>query len=84
MSLRTYITGLDQQEREDFAKRCETSLGHLRNVMYGVKTCATDLAVSIERESRRAVTRQQLREDWARHWPELATKRPRRPAKAEA
>lgn len=43
----------------------------MQNVMYGLKTCATDLAVNIERESGCAVMRWELKEDWANHWPEL-------------
>lgn len=73
MDLKTFIKSLpDDDARDAFAKRCDTSLGHLKNVMYGYKPCATDLAVNIERESGRAVTRQELRDDWVRHWPELA------------
>jgi len=73
MDLKTYLKSLPADaDREAFALRCGTTLGHMRNVMYGYKPCATDLAVSIERESARAVTRQELRDDWARHWPELA------------
>jgi len=72
MDLKSFIKGLPNDEaREDFARRCGTSLGHLRNVMYGYKPCATDLAVNIERESGRAVTRPELRDDWRSHWPEL-------------
>lgn len=40
--------------------------------MYGVRPCATDLAVRIERESAGAVRRWELRpSDWDKHWPEL-------------
>ena len=39
--------------------------------MYGYKPCATDIAVSIERESSLQVRRWDLRQDWAKHWPEL-------------
>lgn len=75
MRLRDFLSSMTRDERERFASKCETSLGHLQNVMYGIKTCATDLAVSIERESRKKVTRPELRpEDWRRHWPELAKK----------
>ncbi len=86
MDLKTYLKSLaDEQQRENFARRCGTSFGHLRNIGYGYKPCATDLAVRIERESRSAVTRRDLRSDWAEHWPELVeTKRaPSVPSKAE-
>ncbi len=71
MNLKTYLNGLPPADRERFATACETTVGHLRNVMYGLKSCATDLAVLIEHQSDHAVTRQELRNDWARHWPEL-------------
>ena len=72
MDLRTYLRSLDDPGRENFAERCKTSVGHLRNVGYGIKTCATNLAVAIERESGFLVRRQELRADWADHWPELS------------
>lgn len=75
MDLKTYLQSLPSEpDRVAFADRCGTSIKHLRNVMYGYKTCATDLAVSIERESAGAVTRPELREDWPNHWPELVAR----------
>ncbi len=71
MDLKTYLSELSTGQRDAFAAKCKTSRGHLQNVMYGFKTCATDLAVSIERESGKAVRRWELRDDWHRHWPEL-------------
>jgi DNA-binding transcriptional regulator YdaS (Cro superfamily) len=72
MDLKTYLAPLDAEQRDLFASRCGTTRGHLQNVMYGVRHCATDLAVSIERESAGAVRRWDLRaDDWHRHWPEL-------------
>jgi DNA-binding transcriptional regulator YdaS (Cro superfamily) len=72
MDLKTYWAPLTADQRELFASRCLTSKGHLQNVMYGVRPCATDLAVAIERESGCSVTRQELRpDDWESHWPEL-------------
>lgn len=72
MDLKTFITPLTKDEREKFAVRCGTTKGHLQNVMYELKTCATDLAVAIERESGYQVLRWELRQnDWWKHWPEL-------------
>lgn len=71
MDLKNYLSPLPADARDEFAKRCETTKGHLQNVMYGLKTCATDLAVLIERESGFLVRRWDLRADWFRHWPEL-------------
>lgn len=76
--LRAFINAMpDDHARRRFAERCETSLGHLKNVMYGLRPCAPDLAVSIERESGRSVTRRDLRDDWHRFWPELIDARER-------
>lgn len=76
MDLKTFLRDMAPEQRETLAARCQTSVGHLRNVSYGLRPCATDLAVRIERESGGAVTRQELRADWADHWPELATETP--------
>lgn len=73
MDLKAFLAALpDEPAREAFAARCETSIGHLRNVMYGVRPCAPVLAVAVERESAKAVRRWDVRsEDWHRIWPEL-------------
>jgi DNA-binding transcriptional regulator YdaS (Cro superfamily) len=75
--LKDFLSAMDGDEREAFARRCGTSRGHLQNVMYGLRTCATDLAVAIERESWKAVRRWDLRADWRNHWPELIGKHER-------
>lgn len=71
MELKAFLSAMPKPDRIAFAERCGTTLGHLQNVMYGIKPCATDIAVSIERESKRAVRRWNLRADWKKHWPEL-------------
>ena len=75
MRLKDFINGLEPGARSRFAERVGSTVGHLQNVMYGFRPCATDLAVAIERETKRAVTRPELRDDWRNHWPELARKR---------
>jgi len=69
--LKTLIKPMSPEEREDFAARCGTTWHFLRNVMYGQRTAGEKLCVAIERESGRAVTRQDMREDWREIWPEL-------------
>lgn len=70
--LKAYLAPMDAEKRERFAARCGTSRGHLQNVMYGVRPCATDLAVLIEDATGRTVRRWDLRpDDWHKHWPEL-------------
>lgn len=70
--LKAYLKSLaDESAREAFARECETSLGHLRNVAYG-KPCSAELAALIDVKSRSAVRRWDLRpDDWHRIWPEL-------------
>lgn len=74
MDLKTYLSPLSQLEREAFAQQCGTTRGHLQNVSYG-KTCAPALATAIEIQSRGAVTRPELRDDWEAIWPELAERK---------
>ena len=81
MDLKSFLSPLDAAARDKFAGRCKTSKGHLQNVMYGLKTCSTNLAVHIERESGGVVTRKELRADWRLHWPELV---PQRKARKES
>lgn len=50
--IKAYLKSLpDEPTREAFAVRCGSTIGHLRNVMYGLRTCAEELAVALERES---------------------------------
>lgn len=72
MNLKTYLATLDAEERERFASKCGTTRGHLQNIAYGCRPCATEIAVRIEQLSKKKVTRQELRKDWQAHWPELA------------
>lgn len=74
MELKTHFFALSKEGRATFAAACGTSVGHMRNVAYGYKQPAAELAVAIERESGKSVTRQGLYpETFAKIWPELAT-----------
>lgn len=80
MKLIEHLRNLPADQRDAFAQACETSVGHLRNVAYGYRPCAPELAVRIERISTRQVTRQDLRpDDWHLIWPELEDFKPNRP-----
>jgi len=70
--LKRYLRDLaDEEERKAFAVRCGTSLGHMRNVIYG-KPCSPELAAAIDVESGATVRRWHMRPaDWHRIWPEL-------------
>nr|WP_236844377.1 YdaS family helix-turn-helix protein [Bordetella sp. 02P26C-1] len=61
-------------ERQDFARRCGTTWPFLRNISYGQRVPGEKLCVAIDRESHGAVSRRDLRADWADIWPELAEK----------
>jgi DNA-binding transcriptional regulator YdaS (Cro superfamily) len=63
MDLKTYLSGLSADERETFATKCQTSVGHLKNVSYGYRQCAEGLAIEIERHSGRKVVCETLRPD---------------------
>lgn len=63
MDLKTYLKGLAPEARAAFALRCDTTVGHLRNIAYGCKSCAESLAIAIERESDRTVQCETLRPD---------------------
>ncbi|MFA7291865.1 MAG: YdaS family helix-turn-helix protein [Rhodocyclaceae bacterium] len=86
MDLKTYFTALNMEQRDEFAGRCDTSRGHIQNVMYGQRPCSPELAAAIERESKGAVTRCELRpKDWLQIWPELERRtKPRTTDKAGA
>lgn len=63
MDLKTFLESLTMKEREDFATRCNSSAGHLKNVSYGYRSCAESLAISIEKESGGKVRCETLRPD---------------------
>lgn len=67
MSLRTYIKSLDKAELDGLAKRCQTTVGQIKQVAYGNRRAGAGLAVCLERETQGAVTCESLRDDidWA-------------------
>ncbi|WP_321902051.1 transcriptional regulator [Paraburkholderia tropica] len=70
--LKTYLAAMPSLERQHFAARCGTTHAFLRNIVYGQRVAGEKLCVAIERESRGAVTRRDLRPtDWREIWPEL-------------
>lgn len=60
MDLKTFLSGMSNDERDDFAQKCGTSRGHLQNIMHRVKTCSGDLAVQVEFHSLAQVTVEEL------------------------
>ncbi|WP_346829416.1 YdaS family helix-turn-helix protein [Pseudomonas abietaniphila] len=67
MTLHEYLKVFDKAGLEDFARRCDTTVGQLRQVSYNNRRAGAALAVSIDRESKGSVTCDQLRPDidWA-------------------
>jgi len=83
MDLRTYLAGLQAEDRSTFAARCGSSVGHIRNISYGYKPCGEALAIAIERESGGRVSCEELRPDV--DWQYLrGTSKSTEPATAEA
>jgi hypothetical protein len=66
MELRKLWLSMSHEQRQALAMRCETTFGHLRNVVYG-KDCGEKLAIAIDRETGGVVRCEELRPDvdWA-------------------
>lgn len=60
MTLKEYFQSLDAVAREDFAKRCETTVDYLVQLCYGNRRPKVELAVRIARESDNKVTCEEL------------------------
>ena len=68
MKLRNYLKQLNTKEAlRDFARRCETTVGQLKQVAGKHRRAGESLAINIERESAGAVKCEELRPDvdWA-------------------
>lgn len=66
MELRKLWLSMSNDQRQSLARRCKTTVGHLRNVVYG-KDCGEKLAIAIDRETGGMVRCEELRPDvdWA-------------------
>lgn len=67
MQLSELIKTFDKQALEAFARECETSVAHIKQVAGGYRRAGESLAINIERESSGAVSCEKLRPDvdWA-------------------
>lgn len=67
MNLLNYIKALDKAQMAGLAERCETSVGQLKQVAYGHRRPSVALTISLERETKCAITCEALRPDidWA-------------------
>lgn len=80
MLFKDFFFSLPQDKREKLAGQCDVSVGHLQNVAYGLRKASPEICVVVERQSKRAVTREEMRpSDFLRIWPELARQK-RKPA----
>lgn len=63
-----YINAIPQGDRDEFAKRCGTSIGYLRKAISVKQRLREDVCVAIERESKGAIRCEDLRPDleWKR------------------
>lgn len=72
MELKTHLLTLTKEARDQLARECGTSLGHLQNVAYRYRPCAPEVAVAIWRATGGKVTREELRPyDYWLIWPDL-------------
>ncbi|WP_214510533.1 transcriptional regulator [Pseudomonas brassicacearum] len=67
MTLIEHMRSLDAVSLDSLAKRCDTSVGQLRQVALGFRRANPALAIKLERETKRAVICEDLRPDidWA-------------------
>ena len=49
--LHQYFTSLNDEEKDNFAKTCSTTVGQIQQIMYGHRSCNPILAIAIDRES---------------------------------
>jgi DNA-binding transcriptional regulator YdaS (Cro superfamily) len=73
MDLKTFLRDLGSDEaRAEFARKCGTTAGHMRNASYGQRPLAPGVCAAAERESGGVVRRWSTRpRDWHLIWPEL-------------
>jgi DNA-binding transcriptional regulator YdaS (Cro superfamily) len=60
MELKEFFLPLSQSKRESFAKRCDTTVQQLLNIIYGDRPCSPELAINIERETKGKVPVERL------------------------
>lgn len=72
MKFKDFFSVLSANERQLFAKSVGSSVGHLANCMYGYVPFGPALCLSIERKTRKQVTRAELRPlDAHTIWPDV-------------
>jgi DNA-binding transcriptional regulator YdaS (Cro superfamily) len=77
-ALREYLNSLEPSEQEDFAGRCETTVGYLRKVLSTGERVREGLAISLSRESAGKVPVEEMRPDVDWEYLRGRTSSPRR------
>jgi hypothetical protein len=71
--LKTYTSAMTDEQRTEFATKCQTTWPFLRNVMYGYRKPGEKLCVRLEAGSDGFLDRASLRPyDYWEIWPDLA------------
>lgn len=67
MDFKAFFLAIPRPERPAFAQKCGVSVGQLHNIAYGVRACALELAIEIEKASEGKVSAETLcpTVDWA-------------------
>lgn len=67
-----FFQSLTSAKKKELARYCGVSVGHLRNISYGLRRGSTGLALSIESWSNGEINGRSLGvRNWQRYWPEL-------------
>lgn len=61
--LLAFIKTMTMEERDEFARRVGTTLGQLSLIAYGQRSCNAKYAVNIDRETKGAVSMQEMHPD---------------------
>jgi len=60
MKLTEYLNSIPAGDREEFARKVGHSFDYLRQIGYGNRSCSADIAVALDRESKRSVDMREL------------------------
>lgn len=63
MTMLEFYKSLDPDQKRDIAKQAETSVAYLSHIAHGWRRAGPDMALRIERATKKQVTRKALRPD---------------------
>lgn len=64
MKLKEYWDQIPAKKKKEFAKACNCTVGHMRNVANGYKRVSTTLAYRIDKATNSVVSKETLRPDF--------------------